>query len=65
MEDNADEYEIVEDEEEWEEEEYEEISVESGEESYYDEETIDESLDLDGGAPLNLGGGGGRAGASL
>jgi hypothetical protein len=41
MEDNADEYEVVEDEEEWEAEEYDEVSWVSGEESFYDEETIE------------------------
>jgi hypothetical protein len=61
MEDNADEYEVVEDEEEWEEEEYDEVSWVSGDESFYDEETIEGSQRFDT-ASLR---GGGIGGASL
>lgn len=48
MEDNANEFELVEgdeaDEDEYEEEEYEEVSWVSGEEEFYDEETVEDSL---------------------
>jgi hypothetical protein len=61
MEDNAEEYEVVEDEEEWEEEEYDEVSFVSGEESLYDEETVEGSHRLS----LASFRGGGIGGASL
>jgi hypothetical protein len=61
MEDNADEYEIVEDEEEWEEGEYDEVSWVSGDESFYDEETIEGSHHFDAASFK----GGGIGGASL